>query len=70
MFHSEAEAVFLNLRDLRGWDTCEKYRQYLGFSADKGFGLTFYQDGVVLVQKDEGDPAQLRKLLDNWPGCE
>jgi uncharacterized membrane protein len=67
---SKSEAVFLSLRDLRGWDTCDKYRHYLGFAADNGFGITFYQDGVVLVQKNKGDPVQLRKLLDNWPGCD
>jgi Predicted membrane protein len=66
----EAEAFFLNQRDLRGWYTCEQYRRYLEFAADNGFGITFYQDGVVLVQKDEGDYALLRELLDNWSGCE
>jgi uncharacterized membrane protein len=68
--HSKAEAVFINLQDLRAWYTCEQYRRYLGFAADNGFGITFYQDGVVLIQKDEGDQVQLRELLDNWPGCE
>jgi len=69
-FAREAEAVFLNLKDLRWLMSCEGYRQYLVSAARSGFGVTFYVDGVLLAQKGMGDAGQLQHLLDNWPGCE
>jgi len=39
-------------------------------AVDSGFGLTFYQEDVVLVQRDVGSSEQFRGLLENWPGCE
>jgi len=67
---SGVEAIFLNLKDVRVGMSYEDYRQYLESAARSGFGVTFYRDGVLLVQKGTGDFGQLRRLLDSWPGCE
>jgi hypothetical protein len=37
--------------------------------ARAGFGVTFYHDGVVLVEKGKGDPDRLNNLLADWTGC-
>jgi hypothetical protein len=66
----EVEAVFLNLRDLRVRMACEGYRHYLASALDEGFGVTYYRDRVVLVERGKGDPDELRSLLARWPGCE
>lgn len=67
---SGVEAIFLNLKDLRIGMGCEDYRQYLKLAARSGFGVTFYQDGVLLVERGAGDFGQLKRLLDSWPSCE
>lgn len=67
---SEVEAIFLNLKDLRGTVSCEDYRQYLESAAHSGFGVTFYRDSVLLIHRGKGDSSQLKELLDSWPGCE
>ena len=58
----EVEAVFLNLRDLRVGIRCENYRQYLESALDADFGVTFYRDSVVLIERERGDSGQLRIL--------
>jgi len=67
---SGVAAIFLNLKDLRGRVNCENYRQYLESAMLSDFGVTFYRDGVLLVQRNTGDSRQLKELLDNWPGCD
>lgn len=63
------EAIFLNLKDLRN-RSCDEYLENLRSAARSGFGVTFYRDGVLLVQRGTGDFKQFKDLLDNWPGCE
>jgi len=66
---SAVEAIFVNLLDLRSSATCDDYRECLAEASQAGFGLVFCRDGVVLLQRDEGDRQALRDLLANWPGC-
>jgi len=61
-------AIFLNLKDLR-WRSCDDYVESLKAAAGLGFGVVFYRDGVLLVQKDRGDSRKLKNLLDHWSGC-
>lgn len=63
------EAIFLNLRDFRNL-SCDDSVANLNVAARSGFGVTFYRDGVLLVQKGEGDFGQLKDLLEDLPGCE
>jgi uncharacterized membrane protein len=62
------EAIFVNLKDLRN-RSCDDYFDNLQIAAGAGFGVTFYRDGVVLVEKGKGNVGQLRELISNWPGC-
>jgi hypothetical protein len=65
---SGVEAIFLNLeRSRRG--NCDEYFQNLQWALRSGFGVTFYRDDVLLVQKGKGDFRQLKELVENWPGC-
>jgi uncharacterized membrane protein len=66
--NSGVEAIFLNLKDLRQRN-CEDYRQNLQLAAGSGFGLTFYHDGVLLIEKNKGSSERLNTLVDRWPGC-
>jgi uncharacterized membrane protein len=65
----EAEVIFLNLRDLRSW-TCEDYFETLRAATLLNFGVIFYRDDVILVQKGKGDSLTLQHLLENWSGCQ
>jgi uncharacterized membrane protein len=65
----DADAIFLNLRDPRSTSGCEEYHRYLELAAQAGFGITFYRDGVILVERDSGDQQQLQQLIASWPGC-
>jgi len=67
----EAEAIFLNLRDSRvfAFWRCEDYFETLKAAARANFGMVFYRDGVVLVQKQNGNVNELRLFVNNWPGC-
>jgi len=65
----EAEVIFLNLRDLRFW-SCEDYFETLKAAANVNFGVNFYRDGVLLIQKESGDSAKLKSLLDHWSECQ
>lgn len=64
----EVEVIFLNLRDLRWW-SCDDYLGSLKAARRLGFGITFYREGVLLVQRDRGDSIKLQDLLDSWPSC-
>jgi uncharacterized membrane protein len=64
----EAEAIFLNLKDLRWW-SCDDYVKSLKAAAELGFGIVYYRDSVLLAQKDKGDLTKLKELLTNWQGC-
>jgi hypothetical protein len=65
---AEAKLIFLNLRDLRFWN-CEDYFETLRTAERLNFGVTFYQDGVILIQKNEGNARKLTLLLNHWQGC-
>lgn len=67
-FDPEPEAIFLNLRDQRWWK-CEDYADNLKAAAKSNFGVVFYGDDVVLLQKDQGDRKKLRELLDGGMPC-
>jgi uncharacterized membrane protein len=62
------EAIFLSLKDLRA-RSCDDYFQNLQAAARAGFGVTFYRDGVLLVEKGKGDLDELNNLLARWTGC-
>jgi len=64
----QAEVIFLNLNDLRWW-SCEDYFETLKMARQLNFGVTFYRDSVILVQKTKGDIKTLPDLLTHWPGC-
>jgi hypothetical protein len=64
----EATAIFLNLRDLRSW-TCQDYFETLTAASREQFGIVYYRDGVVLIEKGSGDPAQLEELMRSWRDC-
>ena len=68
----EAEAIFLNLRDFRFFQfrSCEDDFETLRAATRANFGITFYGDGVLLVQKDMGDKIKLEGLLEHWPSCQ
>jgi hypothetical protein len=68
-FDPEPEAIFLNLRDLRWW-SCDDYLENLKVAASANFGVIFYRDDVLLLQKDKGDAEKLRYLLNEWQGCQ
>lgn len=63
------EAIFLNLKDLRR-RSCDDYLQNLQAAARADFGVTFYRDDVILIEKHKGDPRELNDLLIGWPGCQ
>ena len=65
---SEVEAIFLNLK-LSPTANCVEYLQNLQWALHLGFGVTFYRDSVLLVQKGKGDFQELRTLLASWPAC-
>jgi uncharacterized membrane protein len=67
-FPPEATAIFLNLRDLRSW-SCQDYFETLMAASRERFGIVFYRDGVVLVEKGRGEPAQLAELMRSWSDC-
>lgn len=62
------KAIFLNLKDLRRRN-CDDYFQNLQAGAKSGFGVTFYRDGVILIEKVKGDRDKLADLLAHWPAC-
>ena len=64
----EATAIFLNLRDLRSW-SCQDYLETLTAASREQFGIVFYRDGVVLIEKGSGRPAQLEELMRSWRDC-
>ena len=64
----EAELIFLNLRDLRFWN-CEDYFETLRTAERLNFGVTYYRDDVVVVQKNRGNIKKLEDLLGSWRGC-
>ncbi|MGE5305031.1 MAG: DUF2079 domain-containing protein, partial [Alphaproteobacteria bacterium] len=64
----QTEVIFLNLRDLRFWN-CEDYFENLKAAAQLNFGVIFYRNDVILLQKSKGDTKTLRNLLTRWPGC-
>jgi uncharacterized membrane protein len=65
---SDAEALLLNLKDLRR-RSCQDYFENLQLANRSGFGVTFYRDGAVLVEKGKGSFVLLENLLADWPGC-
>jgi uncharacterized membrane protein len=65
----EAEAIFLNLKDLRAWN-CGDYLKTLAIAEGLDFGVNFERDSVVLVERHKGDRKKLRDLLLYWQGCE
>jgi hypothetical protein len=67
-FSPEPDAIFLHLRDLRWW-SCDDYFENLKAAAHLNYGVTFYRDDVLLLQKDKGDSRKLKNLLDHWSGC-
>jgi uncharacterized membrane protein len=64
----KVEVIFLNLRDLRFW-SCDDYFATLTAAAQSNFGVVFYRDDVILVQKGQAGSTKLKSLLDDWPGC-
>jgi hypothetical protein len=69
IFDPEPEVIFLNLRDLRWW-SCDDYFENLKAAASSNFGVIFYRDDVLLLQKDKGDTGKLKILLNHWRGCQ
>jgi uncharacterized membrane protein len=69
IFDPEPEVIFLNLRDLRWW-SCDDYFENLKAAASSNFGVIFYRDDVLLLQKDKGDAGKLKDLLNHWRGCQ
>jgi uncharacterized membrane protein len=70
IFDYEAEVLFLNLKDLRWTMNCADYRKCLKIAESSDFGITFYRNGVLVVEKHKGSQERLRELLNDWPGCE
>jgi len=66
---AEAEVIFLNLRDLRWWG-CNDYFENLKAAARLNFGVIFYRDDTLVVQKDRGDTKKLNEVVDRWPACQ
>jgi hypothetical protein len=66
---ADAEAIFLNVRDPRGW-SCTDYFEVLSAAAASDFGLEFERDGVLLLRRSQGDRARLREVVRSWQGCE
>ena len=64
----EAEVIFLNLKDLRFW-SCEDYFETLRTAERMNFGVTFYRDGVILIQKNKGNARELSVLLNERQVC-
>jgi uncharacterized membrane protein len=65
----KAEVIFLNLRDLRFWN-CVDYLETLKAARESNFGVIFYRDEVLVIQKAKGDKGKLHDLLSHWSGCE
>ncbi|HWP24698.1 MAG TPA: DUF2079 domain-containing protein [Candidatus Binatia bacterium] len=65
----QAEIIFLNLKDLRSW-TCRDYLETLEAAACGQFGVIFYRDNVIVVQRNHGSKTQLLNLLRNWQHCD
>lgn len=61
-------ALLLNLKDLRR-RSCQDYFENLRLAKHSGFGVTFYRDGAVVVEKGRGSVVLLDDLLADWPGC-
>lgn len=64
----DVEALLLNLKDLRR-RSCQDYFENLQLAKRSGFGVTFYYDGAVLVEKGRGSVVLLENLLADWLGC-
>jgi uncharacterized membrane protein len=64
----DVEAIFLNLKDLRR-RSCDDYLQNLQAAANAGFGVTFYRDGVIVIERGKGYRDKLDDLLARWPLC-
>ena len=67
--NAEAEAIFLNVRDPRGW-SCHDYFEVVSAAAASDFGLEFERDGVLLLRRSQGDRPRLREVVRSWQGCE
>jgi uncharacterized membrane protein len=65
---SDVEALLLNLKDLRR-RSCQDHFENLRLAKRSGFGVTFYREGAVLVEKGRGSVVILDDLLADWPGC-
>ena len=63
-----AEALFLNVRDQRGW-TCDDYFDIVKVAAGSGFGIKFEDQGVLVLLKGRNDDGRLRRLVESWRGC-
>jgi uncharacterized membrane protein len=67
--HREATVIFLNLRDLRSW-SCEDYFATLAAASRQQFGVVYYREGIVLIERGAGDRARLQGLVRSWRGCD
>jgi uncharacterized membrane protein len=66
---SGVEAIFLNLNDLRRM-SCDTYLDTLKVAARSGFGVSFYRDAVLVLEKGKGDAGRFHALLNNGLDCE
>jgi hypothetical protein len=69
---ADVEFALFNTIDHRNW-ACHDYRNALEEAARLGYGLQFYQDHAVVIQRHGGDPQQLQMLIttmceaSSWP---
>jgi uncharacterized membrane protein len=63
------DIVFFNLRDQR-FTSCEMYHDYLVQLDPQRYGVSFWSDGVLVIQRDTGSTKAFQDLLLTWNGCE
>jgi uncharacterized membrane protein len=64
----DPDIVFFNLRDQR-FTSCEMYYSYLLQLDPQRYGVTFWSEGVLVLQRDTGSNSAFQDLLLTWNGC-
>lgn len=65
-FLLRTDVTFLNLHDMRSARaglSCEDYVFWLKLAQTHDYGVVFYQNGVVVLQREEGDVGQIDDIL-------
>lgn len=65
---TDPDLVFLNLYDQQ-YIVCDQIQDYLLKLDRSRYGATFRTGGVIVLQRDGGDPAIFLDFVQNWNNC-